>query len=589
MKSRLYFFTLVLLFLLTGCTEDSKPEPTLQVSIRESSAFTVQNNGQYIRSGEDAVFLLDMKDGFCVVGADYDGEYRVVVEKDQVKLTFFNVEFTSRISLQVSDNYRVITYVPNQGTGETVSIPYDSSLHLRPNTSIGVSLFTRDGYTLESWNTQPDGSGLRIGLGSRATVPEEGLTLYAQWEKWSAEQNFEWYVRENGVAITAYHGNDAVVTVPAAMDGKPVTAIAAGAFQSGEMTRVILPETMVTVEQGAFQNCDLTTLTLFDNIETISDAAFPGCRQLSTLQINAMEKPYGTDYRRESCYADKVDLLIQAQGEKKIVFYGGCSTWYNLDSTQLTPLLERGYRVINMGLNGLSNSVLQMQILGQFLENGDIFLHTPELSSETQMMLRQSMKIADDDKLWCGLEYNYDLVALADMRMLPGLLDTFCDYLSLKMAKTDYNTVYQKDGKTYCDEFGCVAFLREETEPTLADRVYLDASFIDINAMERLQFFYDQYQAKGARVYLSYACVNMDDVPEDQKNNLDMMQGRFREAIGKMDGPIIISRLEDYLFRHDDFYDTNYHLLSRSATENTLRWLRDLQAQMERDGLWEEK
>lgn len=588
MKTRMYLFALALLvLLLTGCTEPSKSEPDFLVSIRESSAFSVRNNGQHIQPGGDAVFILDMKDGFCVVGADYDGDYRVVVENEQIKLTIFNVEFTSRISLQVTDSYRVISYAPNGGTGETLSIPYDTSLRSRPNTQSGAPLFTRDGYTLESWNTKPDGSGLRIGLGSRATVPEEGLTLYAQWAKWSAEQDFRWSALEDGAAITAYHGSDAVVTVPAVVDGHPVTAIAPGAFQNCDMTRVILPATMVTVADGAFQNCCLTTLTLFDNIESISDAAFTDCNHLRTLQINAMEKPYGTDYRRESCYADKVDLLIQAQGEKKIVFYGGCSTWYNLDSAQLTPLLNRGYRVINMGLNGLSNSVLQMQILGQFLEDGDILLHTPELSSETQMMLREAMQIKDDDKLWCGLEYNYDLMALADLRMLPCALDTFCGYLSQKKTETDYNSVYDKDGKNYCDEFGCVAFFRDETESTLADRVYLDASFIDSNAMERLQFFYDQYQAKGVRVYLSYACVNMDDVPEDQKNNLDMMQWRFREAIEQMNGPIIISRLEDYLFRHDDFYDTNYHLLSRTATENTLRWLRDLQAQMERDGLWE--
>ena len=51
-----------------------------------------------------------------------------------------------------------------------------------------------------------------------------------------------------------------------------------------------------------------------------------------------------------------------------------------------------------------------------------------------------------------------------------------------------------------------------------------------------------------------------------------------------MDGPVLISRLEDYLYHNEDFYDTNYHLLSQRAEQNTALWLRDLLAQLEADG-----
>ncbi len=79
------------------------------------------------------------------------------------------------------------------------------------------------------------------------------------------------------------------------------------------------------------------------------------------------------------------------------------------------------YQVVNVAVNGLINSAVQMQIITALLEEGDIFFHTPELSSEQQMLCQMGFT-ADDSKLWCGLEYNYDLVSYVDIRGDPGLL-----------------------------------------------------------------------------------------------------------------------------------------------------------------------
>ncbi|MDE6922867.1 MAG: hypothetical protein K2P01_04855, partial [Oscillospiraceae bacterium] len=56
---------------------------------------------------------------------------------------------------------------------------------------------------------------------------------------------------------------------------------------------------------------------------------------------------------------------------------------------------------------------------------------------------------------------------------------------------------------------------------------------------------------------------------------------------GGWGGVALISSLEDYLYENGDFFDTNYHLVTQAARENTALWLRDLRAQMERDGVWE--
>lgn len=588
-KMRCLALAVLLLMLLSGCDRDPVPDTEILVNLRESEGFTVLNNGQRIQPGEDAVFRLRMEEGIAVVAADYDGGYYTYVENGETILTLEAVPYSTHVSLELSDSYVYVSYDANGGTGPAVTVAWDTTLSPRPNTLNADNRFVREGHTLESWNTVPDGTGDRIGLGSRVAVPGGEITLYAQWAKWTEASDFEWTESESGVTITGYHGSGERLVIPGKLDGKPVTGIAAGAFQNGTMTELILPSTMAAVEDGAFQNCELEILTLFDNIETIGDAAFADCTNLRTLRINAMEKPYGVKYRRESCYADKVELLIQAQDRKKIVFYAGCSIWYNLDGSQLGVLEEQGYLPINMGINGLASSAVQMQIMEHFLEEGDILFHTPEISSGQQMMTSIKMDSDNGDKLWCGLEYNYDLVTLVDLRTIPGVLNSFCEYLGIKKDESEYTEIYTRDGQRFSDEYGCVCYYRDTQILPLQDEVHMDPSYITDVGVGRLKEFYDRFREKGVRIYISYACTNMDQVLEEEKPNVGMVEERYRKMVKELDGPVLISKLEDYLYQDSDFYDTNYHLMTEAAARNTEKWLRDIRVQMEQDGLWEDK
>ena len=60
-----------------------------------------------------------------------------------------------------------------------VQEPYDSELTLSDGSG-----FTREGYTLVSWNTEDDGSGTNYGLGQTGwMLPAGETTLYAVWQK----------------------------------------------------------------------------------------------------------------------------------------------------------------------------------------------------------------------------------------------------------------------------------------------------------------------------------------------------------------------------------------------------------------------
>ena len=72
-----------------------------------------------------------------------------------------------------------LTYKANGGNGADITeidIPNNGKVTL-----LGADTFTRTGYTLTGWNTQPDGSGKGFDLGASARVDNGSNDLYAQW------------------------------------------------------------------------------------------------------------------------------------------------------------------------------------------------------------------------------------------------------------------------------------------------------------------------------------------------------------------------------------------------------------------------
>ena len=180
-RNILILLLLMLTVFLSSCSDELTPPKQILVSIQENRGFTVENNGALITPGEDITFYLNMESGFSVAGTNYNGEYQTKRQGSYIALTLEQVKYPTQITLELTARYCSITYHPNGGFGEETTISYDTSRHLRPNTSIGSDIFYREGYTLTGWNTTSDGSGIAVGLGSRVTVENYDLALYAQW------------------------------------------------------------------------------------------------------------------------------------------------------------------------------------------------------------------------------------------------------------------------------------------------------------------------------------------------------------------------------------------------------------------------
>lgn len=98
--------------------------------------------------------------------------------------------------------------------------------------------------------------------------------------------DYEYTLLEDGTAqITDYTGSDTDLTIPAQLDGHPVTEIGSFAFQYQGLTSVVLPEGITAIGAGAFEYCNFTYITIPDSVTDIGSGAFSYCESLTSISL----------------------------------------------------------------------------------------------------------------------------------------------------------------------------------------------------------------------------------------------------------------------------------------------------------------
>lgn len=97
--------------------------------------------------------------------------------------------------------------------------------------------------------------------------------------------------------------SDEEVTVPASIDGQPVTAIGSYGFAGTEyMTTITLPDTLEVIGEGAFLNCfSLRSIDLPESVTIIGPFVFNGCQSLEAIHIPASVSHIGIEALHD-CY-----------------------------------------------------------------------------------------------------------------------------------------------------------------------------------------------------------------------------------------------------------------------------------------------
>lgn len=125
----------------------------------------------------------------------------------------------------------------------------------------------------------------------------------------------------DGTTILKYNGSDSIIVVPSINAGKTIKIIGTDAFKNSSAKRIILPDTIVSIQSGAFSFCDeleyiaipssnlaensimhcpkleeidffmpntinsLSSLALRDNKRTIAYSAIHNCRKLTKIEL----------------------------------------------------------------------------------------------------------------------------------------------------------------------------------------------------------------------------------------------------------------------------------------------------------------
>ena len=114
--------------------------------------------------------------------------------------------------------------------------------------------------------------------------------------------DFEYSVTDGKVTITAYNGSAAEVTIPATIDGKPVTSIGSLAFyRCMSLTSVTIQYGVTSIGGSAFHTCkNLTSVTIPGSVTSIGASAFYRCTSLESVTIPDSVTSIG-NYAFRSC------------------------------------------------------------------------------------------------------------------------------------------------------------------------------------------------------------------------------------------------------------------------------------------------
>ena len=152
---------------------------------------------------------------------------------------------------------------------------------------------------------------------------------------------FDYTVSDGQVTITGWNASaSGVVTVPAVVDGYPVTAIADYAFlQCVDLTEVYLPDSVATIGEAAFWGCEnLQTIHLPDTMTSLGFSAFAYCSNLNEIRI-----PDGISELPES-------LFLLCESLQTVTIPGSVTVIgdfaFNQCSSLTTVTLEDGVQVI---------------------------------------------------------------------------------------------------------------------------------------------------------------------------------------------------------------------------------------------------
>src|SRR5665213_2811651 len=113
----------------------------------------------------------------------------------------------------------------------------------------------------------------------------------------AAQAQFTYTTNNGTITITGYTGPGGDVTIPATINGYPVTSIGNFAFSyCSSLTSVTIPNGIASIGDDAFLACTgLTNVTIGNGVTNIGVEAFAECGELATVSLGSHVTTIGSD------------------------------------------------------------------------------------------------------------------------------------------------------------------------------------------------------------------------------------------------------------------------------------------------------
>lgn len=439
--------------------------------------------------------------------------------------------------------------------------------HLRPNTLQGTKLFIRNGYMLDSWNTMPDGTGDRIGLGSRVSTNKENvLHLYAIWLKETDESYFSIVNNDKSECyIKSCISQEEKIVIPKIINGKTVVGLKANSFLNLPFKDIHLPLTCRYIEDNALKDC-----IFFENIYFYDDLIEIGDKFSNIMPnkifINACVNPSYTGYTYQAIFADKVDLLFTMKSEK-IIFVGNSNTMYSIDGSLVSERLQKD--VMCFGVQSGVGIQFELAVLETYFSTDkNIVIFCPEFGSDSELIYFTEHK-------YYAAENNFDLLSTFNFKKRKGV-NIFNSYTAYKENKSKLkDSYYSEIGyiNSGMNKHGNIFIKKEPYHDNgwFSNEIDINLNYYNEGNLVYLTDF--QINLKNSRFYYSCPSYNVNCIPAEKRN---CFFNEFQESIhDNIDFPYI-SDIKKYGFTGNAFDNDNYHLLYSYVPQRTEYLIQDI-------------
>lgn len=480
------------------------------------------------------------------------------------------------------------TYDANGGVTidgeEVIEIDYDiRPPHLDPQTLLGSYYLHRDGHTLSSYNTKADGTGLRVGIGSKIGLEnaiDNSLTLYAQWEQWTDAEDFTIIELADGTCeIVKYIGSADCekIVIPAVIGDLAVMGIGEGAFNDCSLTELILPPTLEYVKTGAFQNCPaLETLQSYSSLKEIHDDSFDP-NNLHTIRLNS------------NCYCDNhgfgasPDLTFQIDHirrmeQRKIIFIGTSTTRMN---QSLAPLEEKHPR-------------FNYYLFGAIAGTDAFFIASllcPYLRPDDRIVLSFDERSMCTPKLNGGnivyVEFDLDLITALDYQNIRrSFFPSLMKYANAENWHSEIGSAYYlaergspTDPRYGMPFFGTLPEDEKNVNPDSSQR-FTKAYFQRyINPSTKVFEWFlpvmQSFKEAGARLFGHWSSYNANSVDDDARDVMSEYETYIGGKYSVEDGPNVhfLNSILDNIYPGNMFcLNDNWHLTQEGCLKRAEQW-----------------